>query len=419
MRGLDLCLGGFDLPHAVHGRAAHGIAPDGPLRDQYPPLVDRFLQNGPHEHAGEQEAFPPARGYLAHGVVELGAHGNGAGSRINGDIRELERAFDIVELAVLKLEFDLGRAVPGGDQPAFHHGPLQPQEFRAGLGQVHVHLVHPLDGRKRLALVRGNKRAGRHRGNADMPGNGGVNLGVADVDGGGIHGGLGRDDFRPGLVHAGEGVVVFLSADGVDLDRLRGAVRHKLRGGKVGLGPQKSRLGLGKGGFIQGRVYLVELLAFRHFLPFVEQALLDDARHLRPHFGDLQGGGAPAELGGEFHALRFHRQVGDLGRRHLHLLRPLVATGKKRGGHHAENGQKQYVSPGDTHTLTSGTVTRALPWAGKARRDNLAAKIKNNAPAAVSESREASKTRGQAGTRTLTVGAGKKQSKTSQYSEKL
>ena len=71
-------------------------------------------------------------------------------------------------------------------------------------------------------------------------------------------------------------------------------------------------LGVGQGGFVHGRVDLVQLLARLDLAAFGEQALLNDAVDLWAHLGDAIGAGAPRHFTGQCEGFGFERDYPDL-----------------------------------------------------------------------------------------------------------
>jgi hypothetical protein len=59
---------------------------------------------------------------------------------------------------------------------------------------------------------------------------------------------------------------------------------------------------------------------------FLEEAALDDARHLRPHFGGLESGYPSGQLGGDRHAARLHHHEANLRRPRRPAATALLAT---------------------------------------------------------------------------------------------
>ena len=67
-------------------------------------------------------------------------------------------------------------------------------------------------------------------------------------------------------------------------------------------------------GFVDARIDAVQHVALVHQRTLGEQPRADDARHLRPDLGGLEGGGAARQQQLERHALLFEHHVAGLGR---------------------------------------------------------------------------------------------------------
>lgn len=155
-----------------------------------------------------------------------------------------------------------------------------------------------LDHGHGIGLAIADQRAFGDRRTTDTPGDRREHFGVAHVDLGGLHVGFSR--------HAvGHGGVVFLTADGLLIDKLLVAVGD-------GLGLGQFRLSAFEGGVIHRRVDLVELLPFLHVAAFLEQALENDAVHLGTNFRDAVGSGAAWQLGCQGKGLRLNSDHADL-----------------------------------------------------------------------------------------------------------
>ncbi|MNP23859.1 hypothetical protein D3C76_1165840 [compost metagenome] len=153
---------------------------------------------------------------------------------------------------------------------------------------------------------------------ANAAGNGRQHLGVAQVDLRLLQRGL-------GLQAGGLGLIVGLLAHRLVADQVLVAFRQGLGRGQAGLSALV-------GGGVDSRVDLVELLPGLDFAAFGEQALLDDAVHLRAHFGDAVGAGAAGQLGGEGETLGLEGDDADLGRLGGRRSRGFLATGEKERG---------------------------------------------------------------------------------------
>ena len=74
------------------------------------------------------------------------------------------------------------------------------------------------------------------------------------------------------------------------------------------------------GRLIHGRVYLIEHLARAHPGPFLKQAGLDDAVHLRPDLGRDLGAHPAGQLGVQGEVFGRHDLIGHFGRLGLCLI---------------------------------------------------------------------------------------------------
>lgn len=162
--------------------------------------------------------------------------------------------------------------------------------------------------------------------------------GVVEIDPGAVQRGLLHADGGGGLQGGGLGVVIVLPGDRAGLDQGLVAVGLQLGGGRLGLGLGEGGGGAVIGGLIGGGVDLVQRLAGADDRAFLEQPLLDDAAHLRAHFGDQIGRGAAGQFRGQAHGLRLGHDVADLGRpthAHAHAAARLLAAGgegERNGG---------------------------------------------------------------------------------------
>ena len=150
---------------------------------------------------------------------------------------------------------------------------------------------------------------------ADTPGDRRSDLGVAEVDGRGLHSRLVRLHRRQRLPVGRLGVVVVLAADGVDLHQVGVALGLQPHGRQVGLSVGQRPLRLIECSLIRRWVDLVEHLAGADVGAFHEQARLDQAIHLRTYVGGERRRGAARQLGGARYGL-------GLQRHHAHLRRP-------------------------------------------------------------------------------------------------
>ncbi len=121
-----------------------------------------------------------------------------------------------------------------------------------------------------------------------------------------------------GLLERGLGTVVLLGADGLALEKVFAALRF--RAGKLegGLGVFERGLGNLVVGLVASVVQLVERLARCDEGALGEEALLDDAVHLRTYFGDEERSRSAWELAGDDDFLALDFGHGDGGSWPLH-----------------------------------------------------------------------------------------------------
>ena len=255
--------------------------------------------------------------------------GHHAGGLIHGHIGELQRALFAVSGAIFQLEGHLGPFLLVLGQLALGDQSLQAQQISGGLTHIHIHGIELLDGGQAVSLLGGHQRPLGHRGFTDAATNGGCDAGVTEIDLGSAQGRLARHDLRLGLLPAGVGVVIVLTADGFDLEQLLIALSLEAGTLLVGLGLGQIGFGAGNRRLIDSRVDLIEQIARLHIAPLGKEALEDDAAHLRTHFGHPQRGTATGQLGGQHQrtALQGHHVDRRGGHAALSLgCAPLVTT---------------------------------------------------------------------------------------------
>ena len=237
--------------------------------------------------------------------------------------------------AVLEQYAHPGLALGVHLQLAGGHLFFQAQQLHARLADVDVHGVELLDGGQGRGLLGGDERALGHLGLADAAGDGGLDIGVGEVDAGAVHRCPGRGDLGLGLLPGGLGLDLVLVADRLAVHQL--AVAFGLEPGRIlrGLGPGQGGAGGVKGGLVHGRIDLVEQLAGLDLGALLEMTLEDDAAHLRPHFGDAEGRGAAGQLLAQADALGRegnHLHLGRAAGRGAGLLVPAPAAGQQQAG---------------------------------------------------------------------------------------
>ena len=133
--------------HDQRRRLALRVAAHRELRHEDRVRRAAFLQPRAHKHAGQQ---------LAARVRENRAHRDGIRHRIHRHVGHLQRALLRIDLAVFVDELHAGLPRLVRLEPAAREVALQPQEFAAGLGHIHVdavELLHRREQCRRLACT--------------------------------------------------------------------------------------------------------------------------------------------------------------------------------------------------------------------------------------------------------------------------
>ena len=212
---------------------------------------------------------------------------------------------------------------------------LEAQELHARLADIDVHRVKLLDGGQGARLLGGDERTLGHLGLADAAGDGGLDIGVGEIDAGAVHRRPGRGDLGHGLLPGGLGFHLVLIAHRLAVHQL--AVPLGLEPGRVlrRFGARQGGAGTVIGGLVHGRVDLVEQLAGLDLAAFFEMAFEDDAAHLGPYLGDAISGGTAGLLDAQGDALRGegdHLHLGRAAGRRSGLLVPAPAAGQQQAG---------------------------------------------------------------------------------------
>lgn len=194
----------------------------------------------------------------------------------------------------------------GALERAVLKGTLEAQDFRAGLGHVHIDGIELLHGGQRAGLVFRHQRARRHQRATAPPGDGGGHFGIGQTDARVFHGGLVDAHVGERLLVGGLGVFEFLLADRADVHQILKTLHLQARGGYVGLGAGEVGLRAVEIGLIGGGINLVKDIPGLDVRAFHKETLLDDAAHLRTHFSDLETRRAAGKFRRIQHLLRGH-----------------------------------------------------------------------------------------------------------------
>ena len=213
----------------------------------------------------------------------------------------------------------------------------QAQHVGAGLGDVHIHVVDLLYDRQGACLVGRYKRAPRDRRPADLSGHRGLDARVVKIDLRRFQRGACPGHARPGPAQFGLHVVQLLLAHGIGPGQHPDAGFAFLLGCGMHLGFLQFGLGGVSGCLVNGRVYLVKRLPPGYHRAFFKQALLNDAVHLRAHFGRDQSRHTTGQFAGQHKAFGRHGQVARLWRVGCWLIL-IAATGLQQA--EAEQGGK-------------------------------------------------------------------------------
>jgi len=123
-------------------------------------------------------------------------------------------------------------------------------------------------------------------------------------------------NWNPAMPHlALPTLTAFLRAHGINSHQIARAVCRKLRRLKCCTRLEQLRLRALIFGSIDGVIDLVEGLPRLDGAALCEQALFDDASHLRAHFGDQVRPCAPGQLARQSHRLCCNRRNDDFRRR--------------------------------------------------------------------------------------------------------
>ena len=161
----------------------------------------------------------------------------------------------------------------------------QAQQIDAGASEIDIHGVQPANRRQGGILVGGNQCAGGDGRDPDTSGNWRGNGGPVQVNTRALQRRLFRLHAGFVLITGRQRIVGILTRYAVVFDQRRVALSFLTVGYH-----QRLRLLQGGGGFVKGRaiagrVDLIQRLAGFHHIALGEQAFLNDAAHLRAHFG--------------------------------------------------------------------------------------------------------------------------------------
>jgi len=180
-----------------------------------------------------------------------------------------------------------------------------------------------------FGLVGDHQSALGDRGLADAACDRRADVRVGHVDARRVPGGLGGSEIGLSLVIARLQIVIILHADHVGLDELGAAIGTVLRALQARLRSHVRRLGAAFGGAIHRIVQQVQNLARLDQASFGEQLFLNDAAHLRAHFGHQARTDQAGQFPLQVDRAGFERHDRDRLRGHAALgSRPFAAAGK-------------------------------------------------------------------------------------------
>ena len=161
----------------------------------------------------------------------------------------------------------------------------QAQQIDAGAGEIDIHGVQPTDRGQGGILVGGNQCAGGDGRDADPSGNRRGNGGPVQVNPRALQRRLFRLHAGFVLIAGGDSIVGILTGNAVVLHQRRVALGFLTVGCHQRLGLLERGGGFVIGCAIAGGVDLIQRLAGFYPIALGEQAFLNDAAHLRTHFG--------------------------------------------------------------------------------------------------------------------------------------
>ena len=179
-------------------------------------------------------------------------------------------------------------------------------------GHVDIDRVERPNRRQHRRLVRRHQRARRQRRLVDPAADRRGDLCIIEIDAGGLDGRLFRRHFGVRLRQRRVGVVEVLFADGVLLDQALVTIDLGLSVGDSRFGLLQRRDRAVVRGLITRRIKLVERVSGLDQEAFLKQSRLDDAVHLRPHFGRQRRRRAAGQFAGDRNRLRMKRDDAHL-----------------------------------------------------------------------------------------------------------
>jgi hypothetical protein len=185
-------------------------------------------------------------------------------------------------------------------------------QLPARLGDVHIDLVELLHHSKGVGLIGIDQSSLSHLRLADAPGNRRHYSGVVEIDSRRSNFGSGHGNICPRLGKARFRIVILLLADATDFDQLFVASCFGLERYHVGLGFAEARFCTVTGCLVGCGVDLVELLTLLNKASFHEEALRNNAAHLRPNLGHTYSRSPPRQLFCQYEELGFHGHDSDL-----------------------------------------------------------------------------------------------------------
>ena len=200
-----------------------GAAHDGALRHEDGVALHALLGADAHVHARQQQSV---------GIAELATQHHLARARIHRNVGEQQLA--------------LGRVAGAVDAHADRRLGLRPGRRLAqleqrvdGLAEVGIDRIELLDQRHGRGFALAHQTTLGHQAPADAARDRRAHAGIAQVELGGLDVGLRRHLVGLGGLQGGDGIVVFLAADGRDLHQRLVAIGQRLGLADLGLGPRQ------------------------------------------------------------------------------------------------------------------------------------------------------------------------------------
>ena len=273
-------------------------------------------------------------------IRKQGAHGHGAGVRIDRDVGRLQRSRLAVFGAVFEQQLHLDLIGAVELQLSAGHVAPQLQSFSAGLREVDVDGIDLLDGchQRRLAHLHVSTLGDLRYASATADGR--DHVGIAEIDLRRVDRGPARSDIGFRLSCRRHRVVVVLLAHRIAFNKRLEALDLSIQRNNVGLRFLQRSLGAVERGHVGRGIDLVEALAGLDVGAFLVVALEHDAVDARAHLRDQVCVRSPGKLDRHRHGRSVHGDDADLRRLSCGRRLRFAAGGENdyrrcRGQHHA------------------------------------------------------------------------------------